>query len=102
MKRFIDYKKGEVFVFTEGHYADLTVVSVIRVLKDFDSVAWLTNWALKNGKEVVLSKDSYGLIDTKVVNCHMPDIVSALVGDGLVEELDWGEVNVGAWGDVSL
>jgi hypothetical protein len=108
-------KTGNYLVWTEGEYSDYRWVAFYRVLKDFDFLEMVEEWASHIGIEfdeefeqgghdfltfVIYSKKMYDIRDGKYNDSIM--FFPYLFRKGYIEEVDVQEGRTSGYGDFEL
>ena len=111
-------KTGNYLVWTEGEYSDYRWEAFFRVLKDFNFVELVEEWARHVGIEfdeelefdrgydddylqfVIYSKKMYDIQDGKYKNSIT--FFPYLLREGYIEEIKIQECHTSGWGDFEL
>lgn len=108
-------KTGNYLVWTEGEYSDYRWEAFFRVLKDFDFVELIEEWARHIGIEfdeereegghdylqfVIYSRKMYDIQDGKYKNSIT--FFPYLLREGYIEEIKTQECHTSGWGDFEL
>jgi hypothetical protein len=81
------YKSGTLLLLSVGGYSDYDVISLIRVVKDFD--------ARKVSLAYPVKKDGY-------VGFDFSPFIAYLVREGFVEEVEYEEWWLGSYGSMDI
>ena len=107
-------KTGNYLVWTEGEYSDYRWEAFFRVLKDFNFVELVEEWARHVGIEfdkeleyddgylqfVIYSRKMYDIQDGKYKNSIT--FFPYLLREGYIEEIKTQECHTSGWGDFEL
>jgi len=111
-------KTGNYLVWTEGEYSDYRWEAFFRVLKDFDFIELVEEWARHVGVEfdkelefdrgydddylqfVIYSRKMYDIQDGKYKNSIT--FFPYLLREGYIEEIKTQECHTSGWGDFEL